>query len=154
MPFGGVGMADPGFVGPEGEEFDPADVVEPPEGLGDAGRALWEMVTADLPSSWVLDGREAALLGLAAQQADALAELEALVAAEGLTTTGSQGQVVVHPGVGEARQARLAIDRLIGRLALPQPQKAGAETAQSQHARNAANVMHDLAARREARRGA
>jgi hypothetical protein len=47
----------------------------------------------------------------------------------------------------------LAVDRLLAKLALPQPEKAGAETGRSQHARNAANVRYDLEARREARRG-
>lgn len=130
--------------------FDPADEMVAPDGLGDAGRRLWDSIAGGLPPDWRLDERECELLGLAARQADTLAALEALVEAEGLTTTGSTGQVVLHPAVAEARQARLSIDRLLGKIVMPAPEKSG-ETGSSAHARTAAGVLHDLQARREAR---
>ena len=36
-----------------------------------------------------------------------------------MTTTGSQGQMVISPMLSEARQARMGISRLLNMLALP-----------------------------------
>lgn len=129
------------------------DVSPPPEGLDDAGRALWQSIMGGLPDGWELDERESALLDLAARQADVVAELEAVVEREGTMTTGSTGQPVVHPAVAEARQGRLAIDRLLGKVALPAPEKDGAETSASERGRQAANARWGDEARRRARAG-
>lgn len=82
--------------------------MKPPKGLGNAGQALWRAIHKGLPDGWELDEREVAILELAARQADAVAELEAIIAAEGTMAQGSTGQPVVHPAVMEARQGRLA----------------------------------------------
>jgi hypothetical protein len=96
---------------------------------------------------------------MAAHQADDLAALEAAIAEHGTMTSGSRGQVVVNPAIGEARQARLTISRLIGLLGLPdeddQPM-----TAASRHAKGAARARwsrkEDVARRKaeaQAKRG-
>src|SRR4051794_41845488 len=49
-------------------------------------------------------------------------ECEALreaVAADGTTVAGSTGQTRVHPAIGELRQHRLALGKLLSQLALP-----------------------------------
>src|SRR4051794_41724388 len=49
-------------------------------------------------------------------------ECEALreaVAADGTTVQGSTGQTRVHPAIGELRQHRLALGKLLSQLALP-----------------------------------
>lgn len=49
-------------------------------------------------------------------------ECEALrqsVADDGTTVAGSNGQTRVHPAIGELRQHRLALGRLLSQLALP-----------------------------------
>src|SRR5436190_15089875 len=91
----------------------------PPKGLGNPGRTLWRSLAQGLPDGWELDERERALLTLAAHQADDLAKLEAAIKRDGAMTTGSAGQPVLNPALTEARQARLAISRLLGQLALP-----------------------------------
>jgi hypothetical protein len=103
------------------------------------GEALTKAVLADLPEGWELDRREIEFLDLAARQADDLAQLEKAIAKEGVTALGSTGQRTVHPAVLEARQARLAISRLLGAIELPDAEGQPA-TAASVRARTAANA--------------
>ena len=90
-----------------------------PAGLRAAGQALWRDVLRGVPAGWELDERESALLALAAQQADDLARLDDAIRGHGAMVEGSQGQPVVNPAISEARNARLAISRLLGALAIP-----------------------------------
>lgn len=92
---------------------------KPPDGLGNAGRALWRQIAGSLPDGWELDDRERALLALAARQRDDLSSLEGAIKKSGPMVIGSTGQPVVNPAITEARQARLAIARILGSLALP-----------------------------------
>jgi phage terminase small subunit len=94
-------------------------LVTAPKGLGPRGRALWKRIVGSLPAGWELDDRELAILSLAARQADDLARLEQAIKRDGAMAVGSTGQPVVHPAIVEARQARLAIGRLLGQLQLP-----------------------------------
>lgn len=86
-----------------------------PKGLQAPGKALWKAITTD----WDLDDREVEILNLACRQADALDELEARVRCDGITVPGAAGQTRIHPAVIEARQARVAMARLLGQLSLP-----------------------------------
>lgn len=122
----------------------------PPAGLGEAGRELWASIMAGLPDSWEFDERESALLLLAAKQADVVANLEKVVEDDGLMATGSTGQPIVHPAIAEARQGRQAIERMLGKVTLPLPEKDG-ETSASGHGRQAANARWADEARRKAR---
>lgn len=92
-----------------------------PVGLGVEGEALWGRIVADLDDSWELDERELALLEEAAKTADELAELGEALDREGMTVTGSRGQPVLHPAVGEIRQMRTLLLRLLGALELADP---------------------------------
>jgi hypothetical protein len=110
-----------------------------PEHLSDAGATLWEAVTSGIPEGFELDDRETAQLDLAARQADDLARLEAVISEEGATAVGSTGQPVVHPAIGEARQGRLAISRLLGVLDLAD-EDGDVGTAASRRGRRAARA--------------
>jgi hypothetical protein len=50
---------------------------------------------------------------------DECESLRASVQSEGTTVAGSTGQVRVHPALGELRQHRLVVGRLLAQLALP-----------------------------------
>ena len=122
--------------------------------LGPRGRSLWQTIVKGLPAGWELDERELLLLWLAARQADVVQRLEVAVKRDGEMVTGSQAQPVLHPAVGEARQGRLAVSRLLGDIEMP-----GAEA----EPRTVAGVRGQRAARarwerrdrvREARDGA
>jgi hypothetical protein len=93
--------------------------VRAPRGLGDRGRGLWRSVIGGLPDGWELDERESALLELAAHQQDDLVRLEASIERLGAFVPGSAGQPVMNPALAEARQARLAIGRILGQIDLP-----------------------------------
>jgi hypothetical protein len=116
-----------------------------PAGLGMSGRALWRALCA----KYVFAPREVAVLALAARQADMVAALEALLAAEGLVVTGAAGQPRLNAVVTELRQCRLALAKLLGELALPDedqvPRTAASERGQRAARSRWANV--------EARRG-
>jgi hypothetical protein len=62
------------------------------------------------------DGREAELIDRACSTAESIAALEVVLDADGPTTKGSRGQVVLHPAVSELRQQRLVLLRLLGAL--------------------------------------
>ena len=101
--------------------------MKPPKTLGAAGSDLWITIHAGLLDLWELDEREAAVLALACRQADVVADLETAVKSDGVMVKGSTGQPTVNPAIVEARQGRLAIDRMLGKIVLPQPEKAGGE---------------------------
>lgn len=123
-----------------------------PSGLKPAGRAVWRQIVDDLPEGWELDGRERRLLTLACRQADDLAALERSIAKHGAMTVGASGQAKLNPAVTEARQARLAVARVLGQIGLPDEEEQP-RTEASRRAQHAANVRHDLDAQRKARRG-
>lgn len=109
-----------------------------PRGLGPAGKALWRTLVA----AFELDPHELAILGSACRQADVVAELEAAVAADGPMVAGSKGQKRLHPAVAEARQGRVVLAGLLGRLALEDADGRSASTP-SQRGRNAARTRWD-----------
>lgn len=113
-----------------------------PDSLGGAGKRLWKSVAGDLPKGWELDQREVAVLTLAARQMDDLARLDRIIAKQGAMAMGSTGQPVVHPAISEARQARLAIGKLLGQLALPDGDEEPATEA-SRRGRRAAQARWD-----------
>lgn len=122
-----------------------------PKGLGTAGKRLRKSILADLPNDWELDHREIELLELAARQADDLALLERAIKKEGAISTGSTGQTIVHPAILEARQARLAISRLVGLIELPDGEERPA-TAATTRGRKAAQARWGRQDRMEAMR--
>jgi hypothetical protein len=50
---------------------------------------------------------------------DTIEQLEGLIASDGLLSTGSKGQAVVHPALIELRHQRQAYARLVSQLGLP-----------------------------------
>jgi hypothetical protein len=61
-------------------------------------------------------------LELLAECVVTMSEIDALreaLAADGVTVAGSRGQRRVHPAVGEVRQHRMALARLLKAIALP-----------------------------------
>jgi phage terminase small subunit len=126
--------------------------MKPPTRLGSTGRALWSSVAKGLPEGWELDEREVAILTLAARQSDDLTRLEA-IKQDGAMVKGSTGQPVVNPAITEARQARLAIGRLLGQLALPDEDEQ-ARTEPGQRGQKAARARWDRRAAIQAQRAA
>lgn len=86
-----------------------------PKGLGTRGGKFWRTTVQEFE----LSPGELQLLAESCRTLDILDALAALVARDGATTTGSAHQLVVHPAIGEARQQRLTLHRLLAALALP-----------------------------------
>lgn len=85
-----------------------------PAGTQASGKRLWRGVLG----SWDLDEHELVLLREAVRTVDLLDRLADVVAAEGEVIDGKAGKRV-HPAVVEARQARIALARLVAVLRLP-----------------------------------
>lgn len=123
-----------------------------PKGLQAAGKALWKAVLGDLAPGWQLDARETHLLVRAARCADELAVLEKAIDRDGVTVTGSRGQVVTHPALAEARQLRLTQLRLLSAIELTDPAQAvRAATPAQARGRRAAQVRWQLEGQRRGR---
>jgi hypothetical protein len=88
-------------------------------GPRDPAAKLVAAIRKGIPAGVELDEREEALLDLAGRQACDVAAAEADVKARGYLVEGSRGQPVVNPSIGEARQARLALAKLLAQLELP-----------------------------------
>jgi hypothetical protein len=88
---------------------------DPPRGLQSRGLAFW--TTAD--ATYELTDSERELLLEVCRLMDECESLRQAVEQDGTTVAGSNGQPRVHPAVGELRQHRLALGRLLSQLALP-----------------------------------
>lgn len=110
--------------------------VSPPKHLDTAGRKLWQSIT----EKYELRPDELGLLEQACAGADMVAELEQARRDEGLplTTTGSMGQQVIHPYIGELRAQRSQVAALLAKLKLPDESTAKASSDASSAARKAA----------------
>jgi hypothetical protein len=110
---------------------------------------LW----VELTRSYEYGPRELQVLAAAARQADDIAQMEALLAHEGLVVPGSRGQLRLSPVLGELRLARLALERLLGALSLPEADEVP-RSAASVRAQKAARARWSrTAALRERRTG-
>lgn len=89
--------------------------VSAPKGLKSRGRRFWKQVV----STYKLRLDELVLLEFACKTMDLLADLEAAMADQPLTTKGSMGQEREHPLLSEARQQRIYLNRTLAQLSLP-----------------------------------
>lgn len=125
-----------------------------PAGLGARGGRFWRQTVGE----FTLTDAELNLLTEVCRTLDTLDDLAAAVAAEGATTTGSTGQVVVHPAVAEARHYRLVLHRLVAALELPDEDGTTIPTAHTIRGRETATAQWrgkdtEAAARRAELRG-
>ena len=86
-----------------------------PAGLGARGLGFWRRTVA----SFDLSDAEIELLIECCRILDEIEELRGAIATAGITVPGSNGQPRPHPALGEARQHRLALGRLLSQLQLP-----------------------------------
>jgi hypothetical protein len=86
-----------------------------PTGLKARGRRFW---TAAVEAYEFTDA-ERELLVEVCRTLDLTEQLDAVVRTDGLTIEGSRGQTVTHPAIGELRQARGLLSRLLAQLDLP-----------------------------------
>lgn len=86
-----------------------------PAGLRSAGVELWNSVVA----KYDLRVDEKRVLADACHATDRIADMREALAGASLLTTGSTGQVVVHPLVAEIRAHEAQVAALLAKLKLP-----------------------------------
>ena len=103
--------------------------IDPPETLGDAGKALWKRGAAQ----YGLRPDECAILEDACATTDMVTALEAawVEAGRPMVSEGSMGQEVIHPLIGEMRAQRAYRDAALARLKLPDAPAAGGKSESS-----------------------
>lgn len=107
-----------------------------PRGLGAAGAALWR----DVLAGYELGAEERPNLLRACHVLDTLAELDAIVAADGvLIRTGRGAKVAkrIHPAVVEIRAQELILARLLATLRVPAEEAEPARPARGVYQLNA-----------------
>ena len=107
-----------------------------PSGLGKRGRSFWKVTHREYDLS---DG-EVELLTEACRTLDAIEALQASVDVEGVSVTGSAGQVAVHPAVRELRGQRQTLGRLLSQMGLEDADGKAIPSAASLSARKAAEA--------------
>lgn len=124
-------------------------MVRVPPDLGPEGRKLWrDTVKRMAENDAAPDVREQKILHSACQLTDTVVTLKAALDADQPFTTGSRGQTVIHPAVGEIRATHHEIAALLFRIDLdPFADEAAGSVgititpqSRSVKARNAANV--------------
>jgi hypothetical protein len=112
----------------------PEESLKPPDGLGKAGRQLWDSVTA----SFVLNAGEVEILRQAAGTADEIVLLEAELRVSSLVVAGYAGQPRPNPLLKIIQDHRLLLRRLVDSLALPDEGEESGLRPGQRHARTAA----------------
>lgn len=121
-----------------------------PKDLGPRGRSFWRRTLA----GYDLSETELELLRECCRLLDECESLRTSVDADGTTVAGSAGQVRVHPALGELRQHRLALGRLLAQLALPDVDETALKSPVQARASRAAQARWAAHNERKARRGA
>ena len=116
------------------------EAVEAPEGLREAGRALWDEVLADFD----LAADERALLVQACRTVDELERIGQALTDGPIVVTGSTGQPKASGLFAEARAHRLVLGKLLEQLKLPAEGENQGKTAAQLRAQNAARTRWDL----------
>lgn len=125
-----------------------APKVRAPAGLGKAGKALWSSLVA----AYEFAPHEVVLVERACRLADREAQLQEVIARDGLVVDGSNGQPRLNGAVAEARLTTLAISRVLGSLKMPDEsgRPLSAASVRSQRAANSRwDRQRDLRARQE-----
>lgn len=109
-----------------------------PSGLKRGGRGVrfWRAIVAEHECS----PAELELLAEACRLLDELDVLRAAIVEAGPVVVGSRGQPRPHPALGELRQARGELRRLVDALGIPAPAGAGVVSLTSRRASKAARV--------------
>ena len=106
-----------------------------PRGLSDKAARLWHGVT----DGFTLRDDEYELLEAACREIDLIARMQREIDQDGVMTTGSMGQPVAHPLLGEVRQHRVVLKGLLAALKIPEDEVAGHDSGMiSAQARKAA----------------
>ena len=108
--------------------------IKAPKGLSEAGKGLWDDLTAD----YEFRPDELLLVERAARTVDLIAQMDE-ERADAVTAAGSMGQLVVHPLIAEIRAQSALLASIFKQLGLPDEPGAAVTQSRSVQARAAAN---------------
>lgn len=111
------------------------ELPEPPADLQESGREFW----LSTHQHYELDARDQPALKAACRTLDEIDAVQRAVDADGVESVGASGQPVAHWGLGALRAHRLTLDRMLQRLALPDQHGRKPLSAESAHAKLAAD---------------
>lgn len=121
-----------------------------PVGLAARGRKFWRQTSA----AYELSDTEWLLVGEACRVLDECDLLRQALDDDGIMVDGSTGQRRVNPAVGELRQHRLALAKLLGQIGLPDDEGDVLPSAGQVRARKAASARWATQTTGRARLGA
>jgi len=84
-----------------------------PRGLSERGQEFWTEFTSGRKN---LEPAQLELLAEACRTVDVIDELEETIRRDGMMIAGSKEQMVLHPAIGEVRQQRGTLHRLLSAL--------------------------------------
>jgi P27 family predicted phage terminase small subunit len=99
---------------PEYELQRRVQVPVPPDELADRGLSEWEKIW--LAGYWLSDEQDYHWVAVIAHAYDEITEYRAKIREDGLIQTGSMGQVIAHPLIGEIRRAESAIMKALSMI--------------------------------------
>lgn len=89
-------------------------MTHPSDALGERGRRLWDAIMEDTEG----DQHDIDLVVETCRILDVIDALAEAITRDGVTVSGSRGQVTVNPAVQEQRQQQIAFSRLVAQLNL------------------------------------
>ena len=111
------------------------DLPEPPADLRQSGAEFW----LSTHGAYELDARDRPVLLECSRVLDEIDDLKAALENDGVRGVGASGQPVPHFALQALRAHRLTLDRLLSRLALPDEHGKKPLSAESAHAKAAAD---------------
>jgi hypothetical protein len=112
------------FQRPPVQIYRQADAPEPPAELAEAGCALWQKVM----QAHAIEGPLTEVLKLACLSADSAASMRKLIRLEGVTVTGSTGQLTANPLIaaeGAAQKRMVGFLKQLGVFGTDEPKRLG-----------------------------
>lgn len=120
------------------------EVPSPPSDLKQRGRDYWTEIVA----GFEFNRSEIELLAEACRCMDNLDSLNAAIEEHGTMVTGSAGQLTANPAIGEARQQRIVLHRLLSALNMGDDEDDHVTTARQTSAQQAANARWNRRSRK------
>lgn len=118
----------------------PVQAPEAPEGLGDRGQLEWAKIWE--AGRWLWPDQDYAWVEQTARAYDDLAEYRHVVASEGLTVEGYNGQTTSHPLIAEMRKCEDTIRRCLSTLGFSPTDRARLKLTELKSAKTAQDLVN------------
>lgn len=127
----------------------PVDAPPVPEGLGERGRLEWAKIWT--AGRWLWPDQDYAWVEQVSRAYDDLATYRAVVAEEGLTVEGYNGQTVAHPLIAEMRKCEDTIRRCLSQLGFSPTDRARLKLTELRASKTAQDLVNGNSGNSQAR---